>query len=119
MGLLSNMADATVTKILQGVKDSLAESFLQGVGRITHVSYKNKQLTLSVLLDGLDDHEITAVCRKISIGVDGDSITLSDFNSNMPFATTLLNRYLANTPLPLPEGNARVAAKTAKGLLGL
>ena len=78
-----------------------------------------KDIIMRVKEAPVEDKEIVAVCHNISISDDGASITLNDFASNMRFASTLLNRYLAGQKLPIPDGPARVAAKSVKPLLGL
>lgn len=113
------LKDFAVEKILNSLRSTLLSDVLEGVGKINKIGYKDKSLTLSIELDGLEDKEIVAVCHNISISDDGASITLNDFESNMRFASTLLNRYLAGQKLPIPDGPARVAAKSIKPLLGL
>ncbi|MBR4742035.1 MAG: hypothetical protein IK079_03975, partial [Desulfovibrio sp.] len=109
MGLIGNMGDAAVSKILNHLRDTVFKDLLEGVADITEINYKDKTVSVKAVLKGLEDKAITVTCHSIKITKDGEAVKLKDFTSNMPFAATLLNRYLAKYALPIPEGPCRLA----------
>ncbi|MBO4369584.1 MAG: hypothetical protein J5803_05750 [Desulfovibrio sp.] len=119
MGILDAMRDGAVTSVLNNLRSFLSENYLAGIGELTDLRYSNKTLLMRIRLYGLEDREIEASCTDIRIANDGSSLALASFSSNMPFMETMLNRYLANATLSLPEGNARMLAVAAKKVLGV
>lgn len=119
MGILDGFANAAATKMLNGLRDSVLNPQLEGIGRITTLRYENKRLYVTIVLNGLEDREIQASCSKIAIAQGGGSVTLGGFETNMPFMSTIFERHIDGKPIPLPEGTARTAAAAAKAVLGL
>ena len=117
MGLIASAIEKIISTMLKNFKDTISKNFMQGIGRISDIHYKDKALTISVILEGLEDHEITAKCSSIAIAEGGTSVTLDLFESNMPFLQTVLNRYVAGKPITIPEdsrNNAMLAKKYLK-----
>lgn len=114
MGLLS----MATTVALKGVKDKLVNPNIEGIGVVKEISFRDRTLFLTVVLDGLEDRPIEISCSRLEIAPDGSSVTVHEFQSNMPFAQNALNRF-AVRPFSVPEGGARMAVVAAKKGLGL
>lgn len=112
---IKNMA---VSVALNGLKEKLVNPNLEGIGKVTEISFKDKTIFVTVVLEGLEDTPIEACCRKIEIAPDGSSVTLADFDSKLPFAKNALNRFAAKT-FDIPEGKTRSALAAAKKTFGL
>lgn len=100
------------------LKEKIMEPVLEGIGTVRELSYRDGQLFLSLVLEGLEDRPIDVRCSEIDISPDGSQLIVHKFESNMPFAQTALNRF-ATRPIAIPEGSARFALATAKKTLGL
>lgn len=112
---IKNMA---VSVALNGLKEKFVNPSLEGIAKVTEISFKDKAISATILLEGLEDRPIEACCRKIEIAPDGSSVTLSDFESRLPFVKNALNRFAART-FAIPEGNARGVLAAAKKTFGL
>lgn len=91
---------------------------LEGIGVIKQITFKDAKLNLTVILNGLENHEITVTCDDIGISPDGASLSIGSFASNMPFVENALNRF-APKIFAVPEGKAREALIAAKQALEL
>lgn len=116
--MFAYLKNMTASIALTGLKEKLVNPNLEGIGRVTEISFKDKTVFVTVVLDGLETQPIEACCRKIEIAPDGSSIKLSDFDAKLPFAKNALNRFAAR-PFDIPEGKARAALIAAKKTFGL
>lgn len=107
-----------VTFALNRVKEKFVNPNLDGIGQVREISYRDKMLLLTLVLEGLEDRPVEIRCSSIEIAPDGSSVRIGGFESNMPFAQNALNRF-ATEPFAVPEGSARMAVCAAKKLLGL
>ena len=112
MSLFGDMA-------MEGLKKTLINPAIKGIGEITDITFKNRELRLTLLLDGLEDKPVEVICRSVFISPAGDSVTVGDFSSNMPFAQNALNRFAARTYEVPDNPLAKTALKTARKFMGL
>lgn len=112
---LKNM---TASIALTGLKEKLVNPNLEGIGRVTDISFKDKTIFVTLVLDGLENQPIEACCRKIEVAPDGSSVKLSDFDSKLPFVKNALNRFAARS-FDIPEGKVRALLAAAKRTFGL
>lgn len=112
------MKDAAVTMALGKIRDKVLEPYLEGIGTVETINYKNKKLFLGLQLDGLP-RPIEVECSEISLAPDGSSVTVNKFAANLSFAQTALDRFAAGKSFAVPEGAARFAIVAAKKVLGL
>lgn len=117
-----NMLDGLRKKAIDMALGVFREKFvnprLEDIGTITAISFRDKKIYMTLVLNGLDDRPIELSCANISIAADGSSLELSGFTSNMAFVENALNRF-APQSIDVPEGKGRVALRAAKCALGL
>lgn len=110
--------DAAVTMALGKIRDKVLAPYLEGIGTVETINYKNKKLFLGLLLNGLPQ-PIEVECSEICLAPDGSAVTVNTFSASIPFVQTALDRFAAGKSFEVPEGAARLAAKAAKTVLGL
>ncbi len=116
--IFDTLIEKGANKALNSLKEKYVDPNIEGIGKVKAISYQNKQLYLTVVLDGLENIDINVTCKDISIAKDNSSITIGSYTSNMPFAENALNRF-ARKPFDVPEGAARTVLSGAKIALGL
>ena len=85
-------------------------------GRLTSLFFKDGQVRAGLLLNGLDDREITISCASVHIAEDGSAISLGDFSSNLPCVEQALNDFCTRT-FQVEPGRARTALIFLRKLL--
>ena len=99
-------------------REWLMGEYLDGIGVIRELTWKDGVLHLEIILNGLEDRPIDVSARDIEIAPDASAITIRSFESNMPFAQTALSRYATRT-FAVPEGKGRSAVKALAKALGI
>lgn len=113
MGLM----DVPITLALNAAKGTYINPYLEGIGELEKVSFKNGQLSGVLRLAGMDSEPVEVICSDISIAPDGSGIRIGSLASNKKFADTALKRFAQGREFAIPEGAARKAAITLKGIL--
>lgn len=108
-----------VDKTLNTVREKVINPKIADIAKVRSMEFKDGRLALRLTLNGLDDTEIEVVCNKVSISPDGETITVSDFSSNMPFAENALNSFAAGEYKIDAGPVARVGMLAARKMLGL
>ena len=90
---------------------------LGDIAKITKIGLVSGKLYLSFVLNGLEDKAMQVQCHDVRIAEDGSSLTVGEFESNMPFLLNALNRFAPKT-IALPE-SAKDTVLMVKSLLGL
>lgn len=91
------LKDMIVDKTLNTVRDKVINPKITDIAKVKAIELKDGKLNLTLTLNGLDDTDISVTCNKLSIAPEGDSVTVSDFTSNMPFAENALNSFATGT----------------------
>lgn len=108
-----------VDKTLNIVRDKVINPKIADIAKVKTLELKNGKLNVVLTLNGLDDIEIAVTCNKLSISPEGDSVTVSDFSSNMPFAENALNSFAAGT-YKIEEGSmVKMGLLAARKMLNL
>lgn len=89
MFLKNKLAD----KALNFVREKMINPKVVDIANVKSIELKDGKLNLVMTLNGLEDVDIFVTCNKVSISPEGDSVTVSDFTSNMPFAENALNAF--------------------------
>lgn len=106
-------------KTLDTVRDKVLNPKIGDIAKIHSMEWRGGKLFLSFTFNGLEEREIHVICNKISISEDGNEISLSEFESDMPFVENALNSFAAGSH-KLPEGGmARMAFVLARKILNL
>lgn len=116
--MFAGLRDKTVTMALNGIKNVIIEQYLENIGKVEEIYWKNGHLFLKLKLDGLDQ-PVECECFEIHVASDGSAISVGKFFSNIAFMETALNRFVAGRTFELPPGAMRLAVKTASKILGL
>ncbi|MBQ9407180.1 MAG: hypothetical protein IJU37_10665 [Desulfovibrio sp.] len=117
--LFDKFRDMAVRKALAEIKDRLLNPALKGIGIVTQIAYRDKKLSLTCQLNGLEDSPIEVSVGTIAIADDASQLRLGDFEANRAFAQNALNLFAART-YDVPDTTAvRFSLKTAKKVLGL
>ncbi|MFG6376350.1 MAG: hypothetical protein K1W05_10620 [Desulfovibrio sp.] len=116
--MFESMKDAAITMALGKIRDKVLDQYLEGIGTVETINYKNKKLFLGLSLEGLPQ-PIEVECSDICFAPDGSAVTVNCFSANVPFAQTALDRFAAGKSFEIPEGAARFAVVAAKKVLGL
>lgn len=107
------LGDLLKKPALNGLKDSVINPHIKGLGTVHSLDIQDGKLMLSATLDGFDDTLISITCNKFQIASDGSSVTLGDFTASKPFAENALNRFAAKT-FEVPDNKVvRMALATA------
>ncbi len=113
MGLM----DAPITLALNAAKSAYLNPYLEGIGELEKVSFKNGQLSGVLRLAGMDSEPVEVTCSDISIAPDGGSVRIGNLASNKKFADTALKRFAQGKEFAIPAGAPRKAALALKGIL--
>lgn len=106
-------------KALNTVRDKVLNPKLGEIAKINSMEWREGKLYLTLALNGLEDRDIHVICNRISISEDGSEITLSDFESDMPFVENALNAFASGSH-KLPDGSmARMGLAMARKILNL
>lgn len=89
------------------------------IAKVKSMEWRDGKLYLTFTFNGLEEREIRVACNNISIAEDGSSISVSDFESDMPFVENALNSFAAGTHSLPNDGMARMGICIARKLLGL
>ena len=95
---------------MAGIKQ-VANKYLEGIGQVRDIDIDqaSKKIALILELDG-EDVFVQVIADGYHLGKEG--ITFHKFNCDKPWMETLLNRFLANRRIDVPEGLAYVAMKS-------
>lgn len=85
-------------------------------GKLTSLFLKDGQVRASLLLNGLEDREITISCTSVDIAEDGSAVSLGGFSANLPWVEQALNDFCTRT-FKVPAGGARLALAIARKTL--
>lgn len=103
---------------LDALKERIMSEYLEGIGVIKALAWKDGRLTVELILNGLEDRPIEVIARDIEIAPDGSSIRINAYEANMPFAATALNRYAVRA-FAVPDGLARAAVQAIRKTLAV
>lgn len=115
MGLM----DLPIKMALNKTRDSYINPQLEGIGILEELNWKDGKLSGVLRLVDMEDQPIEVTCSDIKMSPDASSVRIGSFSSNKKFAETALKRFAENRDFSIPEGAARIAAKTAKKILNL
>lgn len=87
---------------------SLINQHIAKYGKLKSLFLEDGQIRASLLLNGLEDREITISCASVEIAPDGSSISLGDFSSNLPCVEQALNDFCTRT-FPVDSKGAQIA----------
>lgn len=76
-------------------------------GKLTSLFFKDGQIRASLLLNGLEDREISISCASVDIAEDGSAISLGDFSSNVPCVEQALKDFCTRT-FPVKPKSAQI-----------
>jgi len=114
-----SVKDAAMKAALMQLKDKLLNQAIEKFGTINEIDYKNKKLSLTCELKGLEGNPIEVSIGMLKIANDGSHITVGDFDSNREFAKNALNMFAAKE-YAVPENTIiRGGLATLKKVLGL
>jgi hypothetical protein len=114
-----SVKDAALRATLMQLKDKLLNKAIEKFGTINEIDYKDKKLTLTCELNGLEGNPIEVTIGMLKIADDGSHITVGDFDSNREFAKNALNMFAAKE-YAVPENTIiRGGLTTLKKVLGL
>lgn len=116
--MFESLKDSAITMALGKLRDKVIDPYLEGIGTVEKITYKNKKLFLCVQLDGLYE-PLEVECAEINFEPDGSAVRVDKFSANLPFMQTALDRFAAGKSFEVPEGAARLAIIAAKKVLGL
>ena len=85
-------------------------------GRLTSLIFKDGQVKAGLLLNGLEDREITISCASVDIAEDGSAVSLRDFSSNLPCVEQALNDFCTRT-FPVNSRGAQIMLVGIRKLL--
>lgn len=114
-----SIKNMVVSKTLNIMREKVINPRMADIGKVKSLEWTDGKLTLVFTLNGLDETDISVICNHVSISPDGESISVSDFSSNMPFVENALNSFAARE-YRIDEGSmVKMALLTAKKVLGL
>lgn len=112
MGLMEMLAN----KLADSKGKDYINQHIAKYGKLTSLFFKDGQVRASLLLNGLEDREITISCASVDIAEDGSAISLGDFSSNLPCIEQALNDFCTRT-FPVDSKGAQVALVGVRKLL--
>ena len=118
MGFIGKIINGAADVALDKVKDKIINPKLETIGTVESLTYKDKKLYMTVILEGMEDKPIDVCAEEIEISPDCASVKVNKFSSNMAFVNNALNKY-ATCPFSVPDGAGRTVLKTVKPILGL
>lgn len=116
--MFAGLRDKTVTMALNGIKNVIIDQYLENIGKVEEIYWKNGHLFLKLKLDGLD-RPVECECFEIHVASDGSAVSVGKFSSNLAFMENALNRFVAGKSLDVPQGATQLAVKAASKILGL
>lgn len=90
---------------------------LDGIARISELSWRDGELRATLLLEGLPERPLEICARDIEISPDCSRIHIHSFAANMAFAQNALTRF-ASRPFDIPP-SARPILASLRAVLGL
>lgn len=90
---------------------------LEGIARISELEWRNGELRVSLILDGLPERPLEISVRDIEISPDCSLLHVHYFSASMAFAQNALMRFAAR-PFAIPPA-ARPALAALRPLLGI
>lgn len=112
MGLMEKFANL----LTDSTGKNLINQHIAKYGKLKSLFFKDGQIKASLLLNGLDDREITISCASVDIAEDGSEISLGDFSSNLPCVEQALNDFCTRT-FPVNSKSGQVALVGIRKLL--
>lgn len=116
--MFTALRDKTVTMALNGIKNVVIEQYLENIGKIEEIYWKNGHLFIKLKLDGLEQ-PVECECFDIHVATNGSYVSAGKFKSNLAFLETALNRFVAGKMFDVPSGATQLAVKAASKILGL
>lgn len=107
-GLANLMADSAAKNLIN--------RHIARYGKITSLVFKNGEIQAALVLNGLDDREITISCASVDIAEDGSQVSLGDFRANVPCVEQALNDFCTRT-FKVDSERAQLALVAARKLL--
>lgn len=104
-------------KALDILKEKYMKELLEGIGQVKELQYKDKKFHLTLVLNGIEQ-PINISCSNIEFGPEGRSVTVHEFDSDMPFIKVALNRFATRT-FDVPDGAARLAVESTRKILDI
>ena len=108
MGLMEMLAN----KLADSKGKDYINQHIARYGKLTSLFFKDGLVRASLLLNGLEDREITISCAS----VDSSTISLGNFSSNLPCVEQALNDFCTRT-IPVDSKGAQVALVGIRKLL--
>lgn len=112
MGLMEKLANTLADS---AAKDHINKHIAK-YGKLKSLFFKDGEVRASLLLNGLDDREITIACTSVDIAEDGSQVSLGGFRANLPCVEQALNDFCTRT-FQVPAGGARIALIAARKAL--
>lgn len=107
-GLANLMADSAAKNLIN--------QHIAKYGRLKSLFFKDGEIRASLVLNGLDDREVTVSCASVDIAEDGSKISLGDFSANVPCIEQALNDFCART-FEVSSRRAQLALVAVRKLL--
>lgn len=107
--------EKAATLALNTVGRSIVNTNLSGIVEFREIRVEDGRPVLHFTLEGLPDREIKAVVHSITIAEDGTSVTLANYESDMPFVQNALNRF-ASLTVPVKDASVARALSMARFL---
>lgn len=107
-GLANMMADSAAKNLIN--------QHIAKYGKLTGLFFKDGQIRASLVLNGLEDKEISVSCASVAIAEDGSEISLGNFSANLPCIEQALNDFCTRT-YKVESGRAQLALVAARKLL--
>lgn len=96
MGLFDSVKKIGVQKILDTAAAAINAKY-GDIGLIQSVTLDDNVIKIILVLNGLEDVPLEAVCRSIKISEDGSKVELGDFTANKAFLANALNTFATGT----------------------
>lgn len=113
---MSGIKDKMVTLALRKVVDMALASWLEGIGAVDDIAYRDGKVFLRLMLEGLAN-DVEVECSEIVIAPDGSSVKIDKISSNVACVDTALDRFVAGKSFAVPEGAARLGLIAANKVL--
>lgn len=107
-GIANLMADSAAKNLIN--------QHIARYGRLTSLFFTNGEIKASLVLNGLDDREITVSCASVDIAEDGSQVSLGDFRASLPCIEQALNDFCSRT-FKVGSRRAQLALVAARKLL--
>lgn len=113
--ILSSATNTVAEGTVKIIKDTFINNVISKYARLETLKIKDKKLTGTLIIKGMEDFPIDITCNKILIADDGSTICLSEFTSNVEGISNLLNDH-GTKAFPIQNQKARLALIGAKKL---